>query len=44
MNEENPRILALEMSKQRVYRAMLLWKGTISVAREAYSRKDAISV
>jgi glutamate dehydrogenase (NAD(P)+) len=44
MNEENPRILALEMSKQRVYRAMLLRKGAISVAREAYSRKDAISV
>lgn len=44
MNEENPRMLALEMSKQRVYRAMLLRKGAISVAREAYSRKDAISV
>jgi glutamate dehydrogenase (NAD(P)+) len=44
MNEENPRVLALEMSKQRVYRAMLLRKGAISVAREAYSRKDAISV
>jgi glutamate dehydrogenase (NAD(P)+) len=44
VNEENPRVLALEMSKQRVYRAMLLRKGVISVAREAYSRKDAISV
>lgn len=44
MNEENPRVLALDMSKQRVYRAMLLRKGAISVAREAYSRKDAISV
>ncbi|MGC2597700.1 MAG: Glu/Leu/Phe/Val dehydrogenase [Nitrososphaeraceae archaeon] len=44
MNEENPRVVALEMSKQRVYRAMLLRKGAISVAREAYSRKDAISV
>lgn len=44
MNEENPRILALELSKQIVYRAMLLRKGAISVAREAYSRKDAISV
>ena len=44
MNEENPRVVALEMSKQRVYRAILLRKGAISVAREAYSRKDAISV
>lgn len=44
MNEENPRILATEMSKQIVYRAMLLRKGAISVAREAYSRKDIISV
>jgi glutamate dehydrogenase (NAD(P)+) len=44
MNGENPRILALELSKQLVYRAMLLRKGAISVAREAYSRKDAISV
>lgn len=44
MNGENPRVLALELSKQLVYRAMLLRKGAISVAREAYSRKDAISV
>jgi glutamate dehydrogenase (NAD(P)+) len=44
MNEENPRILATEMSKQIVYRAMLLRKGAISVAREAYSRRDIISV
>jgi glutamate dehydrogenase (NAD(P)+) len=44
VNGENPRVLALELSKQLVYRAMLLRKGAISVAREAYSRKDAISV
>jgi glutamate dehydrogenase (NAD(P)+) len=44
VNGENPRLLALELSKQLVYRAMLLRKGAISVAREAYSRKDAISV
>jgi len=44
INGENPRVLALELSKQLVYRAMLLRKGAISVAREAYSRKDAISV
>ena len=36
MNEENPRMLALEMSKQRVYRAMLLRKGAISVARSLF--------
>jgi glutamate dehydrogenase (NAD(P)+) len=44
MKEENPRTLATEMSKQIVYRAMLLRKGAINVAREAYARLDKISV
>ena len=44
MREENPRTLATEMSKQIVYRAMLLRKGAINVAREAYARVDKISV
>jgi glutamate dehydrogenase (NAD(P)+) len=44
VNEENPRKIATEISKQIVYRAMLLRKGAISVAREAYARKDTISV
>ncbi|MGH9974628.1 MAG: hypothetical protein ACRD8Z_02165 [Nitrososphaeraceae archaeon] len=39
----NPRKIAIELSKQAVYRAMLLRKGAINVAREAYSRKDKIS-
>jgi glutamate dehydrogenase (NAD(P)+) len=44
VNQENPRKIATEISKQIVYRAMLLRKGAISVAREAYARKDTISV
>lgn len=44
MREENPRTLATEMSKQIIYRAMLLRKGAINVAREAYARLDKISV
>jgi glutamate dehydrogenase (NAD(P)+) len=44
MKEENPRTLATETSKQVVYRAMLLRKGAINVAREAYARLDKISV
>lgn len=44
MREENPRKIATELSKQIVYRAMLLRKGAISVAREAYDRKDKISL
>jgi hypothetical protein len=32
------------MSKQIVYRAMLLRKGAINVAREAYVRLDKIPV
>jgi glutamate dehydrogenase (NAD(P)+) len=44
VREENPRTLAIEMSKQVVYRAMLLRKGAINVAREAFERRDKISV
>jgi glutamate dehydrogenase (NAD(P)+) len=44
MKEENPRKIATELSKQIVYRAMLLRKGAINVAREAYDRKDKISI
>jgi glutamate dehydrogenase (NAD(P)+) len=44
MKEENPRKIATELSKQLVYRAMLLRKGAINVAREAYDRKDRISL
>ena len=40
----NPRKVAVELSQQVVYRAMLLRKGAISVAREAYARKDRISI
>jgi glutamate dehydrogenase (NAD(P)+) len=39
---QNPRKIATEMAKQIVYRAMLLRKGAINVAREAYDRKDRI--
>jgi glutamate dehydrogenase (NAD(P)+) len=35
----NVRKVATEISKQIVYRAMLLRKGAINVAREAYARK-----
>ena len=38
----NVRRTAMEMSKQIVYRAMLLRKGAINVAREAYARKDRV--
>ena len=44
MKEESPRKIATELSKQIVYRAMLLRKGAISVAREAYDRKDKTSI
>jgi glutamate dehydrogenase (NAD(P)+) len=36
----NPRVIATQMAKQIVYKAMLLRKGAINVAREAYDRKD----
>jgi len=41
-SEFNVRKVAMETAKQIVYRAMLLRKGAISVAREAYARKDRI--
>jgi glutamate dehydrogenase (NAD(P)+) len=44
MREENPRLVSTEMSKQIVHRAMLLRKGTISVAPEDHARKDKISI
>ena len=44
MKQENPRKIATDRSKQIVYRAMLLRKGAINVAREAYDRKDRISI
>jgi glutamate dehydrogenase (NAD(P)+) len=44
MKEENPRKIATELSKQIVYRAMLLRQGAIKVAREAYDRKDRFSL
>jgi glutamate dehydrogenase (NAD(P)+) len=40
----NPRKVAVELSQQVVYRAMLLRKGAINVAREAYARKDRIPI
>jgi glutamate dehydrogenase (NAD(P)+) len=39
----NVRKVATEITKQIVYRAMLLRKGAISVAREAYARKERVS-
>jgi glutamate dehydrogenase/leucine dehydrogenase len=44
VRQENPRTLATEMSKLVIYRAMLLRKGAINVAREAFERHDKISV
>ena len=44
VRQENPRTLATEISKQVIYRAMLLRKGAINVAREAFERRDKISV
>ncbi len=40
----NPRKVAVELAQQVVYRAMLLRKGAINVAREAYARKDRITI
>ena len=37
----NIRRVATEMAKQVVYRVMLLRKGPINVAREAYARKES---
>jgi len=38
----NVRKVAMETAKQIVYRAMLLRKGAISFAREAYARKERV--
>jgi glutamate dehydrogenase (NAD(P)+) len=39
---QNPRKIATERAKQILYRAMLLRKGAINVASEAYDRKGRI--
>jgi glutamate dehydrogenase (NAD(P)+) len=44
VGQENPRTLATEMAREVIYRAMLLRKGAINVAREAFERRDRISV
>jgi glutamate dehydrogenase (NAD(P)+) len=44
VRQENPRTLAIDISRQVIYRAMLLRKGAINVAREAFERRDNISV
>jgi glutamate dehydrogenase (NAD(P)+) len=44
VRQENPRTIATEISRQVIYRAMLLRKGAINVAREAFERRDNISV
>lgn len=41
-SEFSVRKVAMETAKQIVYRAMLLRKGSISVAREAYARKQQV--
>jgi glutamate dehydrogenase (NAD(P)+) len=38
--EEMPRVVATEMAKQRVRRAMLLRKGAVAKAREAFAREE----
>jgi glutamate dehydrogenase (NAD(P)+) len=40
VSQMNVREAAMETAKQIVYRAMLLRKGAINVAREAYARKE----
>lgn len=39
-DDKTPREVAMEMAKQRVHRAMLLRKGALAIAREAFARKD----
>jgi hypothetical protein len=36
--------LAIEMSRLVIYRSMLMRKGAINVAREAFERRDNISL
>ncbi len=38
--EEMPRVVATEMAKQRVHRAMLLRRGAVAKAREAFAREE----
>ncbi|MDQ3835657.1 MAG: Glu/Leu/Phe/Val dehydrogenase [Thermoproteota archaeon] len=35
-----PRVIAMEIAKERVHRAMLLRRGALAIAREAFARKD----
>jgi glutamate dehydrogenase (NAD(P)+) len=37
---KTPRTVAMDIAKQRVYRAMLLRRGALAIAREAFARKD----
>jgi glutamate dehydrogenase (NAD(P)+) len=38
--DKTPREVAMEFAKQRVHRAMLLRRGALAIAREAFTRKD----
>jgi glutamate dehydrogenase (NAD(P)+) len=38
---KTPRTVAMDIAKQRVHRAMLLRRGALAIAREAFARKDA---
>jgi glutamate dehydrogenase (NAD(P)+) len=38
--DKTPREVAMEIAKERVHRAMLLRKGALAIAREAFARKD----
>jgi glutamate dehydrogenase (NAD(P)+) len=38
--DKTPRALAMEIAKERVHRAMLLRRGALAIAREAFARKD----
>jgi hypothetical protein len=35
------RTVAMDIATQRVHRAMLLRRGALTIAREAFARKDA---
>ncbi len=37
---KTPRTVAMDTAKQRVHRAMLLRRGALAIAREAFARKD----
>jgi glutamate dehydrogenase (NAD(P)+) len=37
---KTPRTVAMDIAKQRVHRAMLLRRGALTIAREAFARKD----